>query len=217
MEKIEYLIEQFKTAVGTNYTDFSSLEFMSEFFEWIKSRQDIGKEYVSFIEYMELPFKDTNSAEIGKTQYDTIVSSFETKIITPVTIGLEEILKIEKERIITSDFKVVDNKPILIKPNNKSIEISNDNIKTFITQNPYTPEYISNWEQLHNSGKYSIILGAYGKIYDKDIDKKLNELEALRDKLDEPYKEEFAVMDDNYYYAITSHKPKTLKLSLTRY
>ena len=219
MTYLNYLIEQFKQATGTKNIDINSQLFISEFSEWIRSRQNISENYLNLLEYMELyRFADPDTAEIGKGQYDSIVKPFDTTIITPHSEGLETL---DQSRIITSDFRVFDGTPVLTKTNEKGINqidpITSTTTLTFMTQNPYTPEQIRNWEQLHNSGENNIIVGIYGSIYDKDIEQKIKELEALRDKLYESYKEEHTVIDDTYCYAIASERMvKRLFLERTR-
>lgn len=214
MEKYLYLlVEQFKQATGTKNVDIKSQLFMSEFSEWIKSRQNIGDNYLNLLEYMELyRYSDPDTAEIGKGQYDSIVKPFNTTIITPHSKGLETL---DQSRIITSDFRVYENMPVLCSTNEKGTNlidpITSTSTLTFMTQNPYTSEQIRNWGQLHNSGENNIIVGIYGSIYDKDIEQKIKELETLRDKLYDSYKEEHAVIDDTYCYAIASER-KVLRL-----
>lgn len=208
MTYLNYLIEQFKQATGTKNIDINSQLFISEFSEWIRSRYNIGENYLDLLAYMELyRFSDPDTAEIGKGQYDSIVKPFDTTIITPYSEGLETL---DQSRIITSDFGVFDDIPVLIKTNEKGIDhvnpITSTFTLTFMTQNPYTPEQIRNWEQLHNSGENNIIVGIYGSIYDKDIEQKINELQVLRDKLYESYKDEYIVRDDTYCYAIGSER-----------
>lgn len=205
MEKyLSLLIEQFKQANGVKNVDVNSQTFISEFSEWIRSRQIISDNYLGLLEYMELSgIIDPDTAEIGKGQYDSIVKSFNTTIITPHTKGLETL---EKERIINADLVVMGDTPVLFGANQNGKPVSTSSNLTFMTQNPYTPIELRNWEQLHNSGNYDIIVGVYGSVYDKDIREKIKQLETLRDRLCDSFEEEHTEIDDTYCYAIASER-----------
>lgn len=218
MEKyLNKLIEQFKNATGTKNVDVNSQEFIKEFSEWVKSRKMIGREYGSFIEYMDVhPTIGESSVEVGKGKYDSIVLGTEIPMITPYSEGIER----RNGRIITADFRVYDGTPTIIRHNkggNQLEIVDTQHIRRFITQNPYEQSCISNWEQLHNRGE-NITVGIFGSIYDKDIESKIKQIEMLRDGIDDEfYKEEYATEDDKYYYAISSaRKVKKLYKTLTR-
>ena len=205
MEKyISLLIEQFKQATGIKNVDINSQSFMLEFSEWIKPRHSISNNYLDLLEYMELSqisYPDT--VEVGKGQYDSIVKPFNTTIITPHIAGLETL---GNERVINSEFVVIGNTPVLFGNNRNGKPIATSSALTFMTQNPYTPTQIANWEQLHNGRENDIIVGIYGSVYDKDTESKIKQIEDLRDRLDDSYKEEYAVVGDTYCYAIASER-----------
>ena len=177
---------------------------MLEFSEWIKSRHSISNNYLDLLEYMELSqisYPDT--VEVGKGQYDSIVKPFNTTIITPHIAGLETL---GNERVINSEFVVIGNTPVLFGNNRNGKPIATSSALTFMTQNPYTPVEIRNWENLHNSGNHNIIVGVYGSIHDKDIETKIRQLESLKQRLTDSFKEEQYVIDDTYCYAIASER-----------
>lgn len=220
MEKyLKKLSEQFKQATGTKSIDFNSQAFISEFGEWIRQRQLGAEEYLSLLDYMNLSkVNDPDTAEIGKGRFDTIVKDLDTTIITPYS---KDIIVPNPKRIITSDFRVYEGTPILMRQSEKGTTqidpIITTSTLTFMTQNPYSQEQIANWEELHNGRNSDIIVGIYGSIYDKDTESKIRQIEDLRDKLDDSYAEEYAVFDDTYCYAIAStRKVKRLVKTLTR-
>lgn len=90
-------------------------------------------------------------------------------------------------------------------------------IRRFLTHNPYDQVCIRNWEQLHNAGE-NITVGVFGSIYDKDIEQKIRQLKALRDKMTDGYfKEDYVTSEDSYCYAVSSaRKVKVLEKELTR-
>lgn len=74
--------------------------------------------------------------------------------------------------MITGDFSVYDGILIIMThlEDDRQIKIiDSENIRRFITQNPYKQENIRNWEQLHNQGS-NISVGVFGSIHDKNID-----------------------------------------------
>ena len=205
MEKyLNLLIKQFKQATGIKNIDVNSQSFISEFSEWIKSRQDISRNYLALLDYMELSkVAGYDTTEIGKGRYDTIVKPFNTTIITPHIAGLESL---GNERVINSEFVVIGNTPVLFGSNKNGKPIDTSSTLTFMTQNPYTPFEIRNWEDLHNSGNYDIIVGIYGSINDKDVETKIRQLENLKSRLTDSFKEEETVINGAYYYAIASER-----------
>jgi len=206
MEKyLNKLIEQFKNATGTKNVDVNSQEFVKEFSEWVKSHKIIGEDYISFIEYMDVhpTVISEESVEIGKGKHDSIVLGTEIPMITPYSEGIKR----ENGRIITADFRVYNGTPIIIKHNkdeNQFKAVDTQCVRRFITQNPYEQSCIIDWEQLHNRGE-NITVGIFGSIYDKDIERKIQQIEALRDGLSDDYfKEDYVTEGDSYYYAVSS-------------
>ena len=81
-----------------------------------------------------------------------------------------------------------------------------------MTQNPYSPELIRGWGRLHVSGNVDIIVGAYGRISDKDKEQKLLMLEKLiRDMNFSELKKDYTELEDYYFAAVGSDR-KTLNL-----
>ena len=205
---IKNLIEQFRLATGNKNTDLNSDAFITEFTEWIRGRQKIGKEYTYFLDYMGLRFADSDCAEIGKSVYDTVVKPFNTKLITPAAQSFEK-LKM-RDRIITGNMRAYEGCPVLVRHNikgNQLNQIPNDIILTYITQNPFSQSNISGWEGLHNSGNNNIIVGVYGNAFDKDIDAKIKLIKTLKEKLfSDDFNEDYSTSDDKYFYAIGSKR-----------
>ena len=216
---MEFLIEQYKQATGTKSVDIQSQTFISEFQAWIKQRQLSGTEYLGLLDYMQLyDVRNRETFEIGKGCFDTLVKDFDTTIVTPYS---ERILVPDSTRIITSDFSVCEGMPILLKKVSATVTdiepIYDNNSLTFMTQNPYTPSKIEDWEQLHYNCENGIIVGVYGNTYDKDIEGKIRQLQQLKEKLYDSYIEEHSIVGDTYSYAIASKRAvKVKELVLTR-
>ena len=75
-----------------------------------------------------------------------------------------------------------------------------------MTQNPYSPKHIMNWDEIHNKGEKEIILGVFGNIYDKDSENKIKELKEFKNKLIGSYSEDYMVENDTYCYVVASDK-----------
>lgn len=211
-EYLRNLINQYKRATGINNVDVNSEEFINEFSEWIKIRKKMGDKYSSFIEYMGVNLIDNSSAEVGKGELDSIVLDTNASMITPYS----DKIKKSSDELIDAEFRVYSSVPMIVK--GSKIKLLNaENIKRFITQNPYEKSCIINWEQLHNHGE-NITVGMYGNIYDKDISKKIGQLELLKSNLiGDAFKEEYATEGDIYYYVISSDRiNKSLTKTITK-
>lgn len=201
------LTEQYKKATGDENIDPTSLDFLSEFDDFILERQRILREYQEFICEM-FPYSEENCVEVGKGFLDSIAIDTNIQMITPYIAGINQ----SKQKVINANFKVTDGNPYIFKRTmgKYNIRSVNPNICHFITQNPYSISNISNWDQLHNN-KDMITVGVYGSTFDKDVNSKLEQLKHLKEKLmDDTYYEYYVTEDDMYCYAISS-KPKTLK------
>lgn len=204
----ELLIEQYKQAKGiTKDIDVKQPEFISEFTNWINYMNDISSNYKELLEYMELyDYVNYDTIEVGKGKFDSIVKNYNTTIVTPHSTGLNNT---SNRHVITADFRVYS-KPMLIRTNESGLRnlspITSNLLLTFMTQNPYNLNSIKNWELLHTSDKYKIIVGMFGNRTDKDKTKKINALKDLRDKLEKSYKEEYAVINDSYCYVVATDK-----------
>ena len=204
------LINQFISAEGINSKDLKSRQFFADFSEWVRIRQNIGKQYIRLLDQLELEFYSSECAEIGKCGLDSIVKPFNTTIITQV----DKIIQVDPKRIIKGDFKVKQSIPVLekydLEGNPKYIDLRKY-FKIYMTQNPYSEKSILGWENLHNSRgtDTSIICGVYGKIYDKDIKGKIAQLNELKSKLKkESFVSDYEEDNDNYFYVIASENDR---------
>lgn len=213
---VKNLINQFTVANGIQNPDINSEQFVEEFSHWLKARKTIGKEYTYFIDYMGFSFANPECAEIGKGQYDSIVLPFDTTIITPASKTFKEL---DSKRIITGNMRVYESTPLLVRHSKKGRnfidQIPSDIIRTYMTQNPFTPSSIMGWEELHNSGVADIIVGIYGSTQDKDMDKKIKQMQSFKDKIQTRCIDEMAVAGDSYFYAVGSER-LVKKLTKTR-
>ena len=205
-----FLMEQYQKANGYKYVDFASKTFKNDYLEWLKDRKKQGYRYLDFLYEMNPKVLERTTAEIGKTEFDTLTEPFDTTIISH--FEFKNIA--DKTRLIPAFVKVVDEELLLqILPQGKvKLVFLPKKINLLMTENPYTPYSISNWDTLHNSGNYDIIVGVYGSIYDKDIKEKLNLLKNIREKiLFGDYKYNLNTDNDIYYAAIASDRKQKIK------
>ena len=102
---------------------------------------------------------------------------------------------------------MLDNVPMLERPSKPMVEIPEDEVTTFMTQNPFSFSHIRDWENLHNSGRSNIILGVYGSILDKDANSKLRQMDVFKSNLlTDDYVSEYASLGDTYLYAVGSNR-----------
>jgi len=122
---IEKLVEQFKSATGTKKVDINSQKFIEEFNKWIKVREIIGKEYTSFIDYMETypNVISEESVEIGKGEYDSIALDTKVNMITSYSKGTNK----TSGEIIDADFEIYEGTPLIIRhgKSKKQIDVVN--------------------------------------------------------------------------------------------
>lgn len=201
------LTEQYQNATGCKNIDPTSLEFLTEFDEWIIERQKILKEYKEFINDM-FPYNEHNCVEIGKGCLDSIAIDTNIQMITPYISGINQ----NQQKVINANFKVTDGTPYIFKRTMGKYNIRNlnPNINHFITQNPYSITNINKWETLHNNGDI-ITVGVYGSVFDKDTTTKIEQLKQFKEKLiPDTYYDYHIIEDDMYCYTISS-KPKILR------
>lgn len=204
---LDILIEQYQKATGIKYVETCSGSFLKEFLEWVEQRQKIGENYIRLLNSMNVNYDDTKCAEIGKTEYDSVVMSYHTTIISPYIISNKPE---HLGKLILGDFTIVDANPTLLKILNGRIvkrAIEAYQIKTFMTQNPTSDSEIKDWKYLHNCGDNNIIIGMYGNTYDKDLEDKLKRIKNFAETLTKAdYKEDFDSVGDTYFYALASER-----------
>lgn len=207
---LEKLFDQYKQIMGFKNLTLKELKnpnFKKEFILWIQERQKYGYRYLDFLYEINQQILDRTTAEVGKTELDSIVMPFDTTIISE---GEFEDIE-DKSRLIRSKFIVYEEMPVLYFDScnyPKLVALPERRIDTFMTQNPYSPYSISNWNGLHNSGNFDIVVGVYGDIHDKNIENNLKMLELLKEGIiGNDYKFDYNT-DGNIYYAAVASKRK---------
>lgn len=204
MSYIENISKQYQDATGVRTIDFSSKQFLDELESWTSERQKMGKIYIEILKHMGLSgFDSIYCAETNKGLLDTVVRDHSTTIITPYCELFQK--EIDEERIVKGYMSIVSGLPVLFLDGIRGPEISG--IDSYMTQNPYSPLHIQDWDKLHKSGSYNIIVGAYGKVYDKDKYQKeqmISELVERIDSSDIVY--DYFEYEDDYYTVVGSER-----------
>ena len=200
-----YLVEQYKEANGYHFNDMDTPSFYKDYKNWLEERKKQGYRYLDFLYEMRRDILEKTTAEVGKTDLDSIVEPFETTIISPYEFDSLE----DKTRHIPARMQVLDEEICLQFPVKDQIRlmILPRKLNLLMTENPYTTYSIKDWDSLHNSGNYDIAVGIFGSIYDKDIKYKLELLKSLKEKvLFGDYKYDLNCDNDIYYAALVSDR-----------
>ena len=206
-----YLYDQFRKANGLEKLDLNSKKFMEDFSYWLKDMKKRGEIYLEFLESIGINIDCYDVAEIGKGKSDSIVQDLTTTIVTPYPEGINR-NGFEYSRLITARLKIFDGIPTFIsrdKLGNRIIDdLSPSMFSLFMMQNPYTPNHLKCWEELHNNSNSNILVGVFGSIYDKDSVHKLEELNSLKNKLIGSYYEDYGINGDTYTCIVISDKSR---------
>ena len=211
MEKdltFEILVEEFNKINRSRLTlkNLKREKIRKEFACWLQERMKYGYRYLDFLCEMNEHILERTTAEVGKTEYDSLVLPFDTTIISPYEFKELD----DRERLINSKFMVYEEKPVLYFDRQEQptpVVIQEQGINTFMTQNPYSPYSTLYWHDLHNSGHFDIAVGIYGSIYDRNIREKLIIMKNLKEKIiGDDYKYDFNCDGDIYFAALVSDR-----------
>lgn len=204
MSYLDNLSKQYQDATGARIIDINSKQFLKELHSWTSERQKMGKEYLELLNRIGLyDFSSSYYAEIGKGCIDTIVGDYSTTIITPYTDYMNQI--VDERRIVRGFMSVVSEVPVLVIDG--VIEKTISDIDTYMTHNPYSPLHIQDWDRLHTSGSFDIIVGAYGKISDRDRNQKTKMIRDLVESIGTlDIKEDYIEYGEDYYTFVGSDR-----------
>jgi len=192
---LEYLAKQYIKAKGIkSKRNLNDPKFVEDLLFWIREMNEIGNKYTTYLEELGLDFDRSTCAEVGRSELDTVVAPYETTIITPVS---KYIPNVDRNRIINANVRVSDNTPYLVR-GSKKIVAPTYTFDTYMTQNIYTMSEVANWDNLHNGGKHSIIVGAFGYAGDKDIYPKLNQIHRFQERLDSDVVYDYSLIGDSF-------------------
>ena len=197
------LFKQYCAARGIDKIQCSFEDFERDFSSWLSEQKETGSEYLSIIKRFNLFSANDKCAEVNKSMEDSITLPFRTKLITPY---IDNTSVNESDRVI--DFNLYINKthvvPVITSDTVNMMVVPREQVKTYMTQNPYNFDMIDGWDILHNSGRSDIIVGVYGNTNDKDRQQKIDSLVQFKRKLNGLYREFNYVINDKYFYVVGS-------------
>ena len=219
-DNLKHVLIQFANATGIKGLTINNVihnsEIKSSLLRFIMDKKMASNRFIDFIYDMNADVLERTTAEVGKRECDSVTVPFDTTIISPYEYKEVE----DKERIIPARLVVWDEKPVIYFKTStlRSMYILPEKrIETLMTSNPDTLTEIANWDGLHNSGNFNIMVGIYGYLYDKDKETKLQILKTIKEKLlDNDYIFDYNTINDIYLAAITSDREKKLRKVKTR-
>ena len=206
-----YIARDYCNAVGIDldtintYSYSNDKEFVRDLAMFLSIRRDIGKKYLKILKKLNLSpdFKKRLKAEVGKGPMDSILSNDKNSVaITPYHTDP----KLIPSRLVITEKGICFFKNLV----DKSLIPITTTVDTFLTQNPYNEEVIKDWEFIPQTKSGKIIVGAYGKTYDKDYDQKIRALREFKSRVNNAISEH-TIIGDNYFYFVTNkEEPKQL-------
>ena len=203
----KHVARQYVKARGLELLPMQEIKNSDDFWMWLDERQKLGREFASLLNDMGYNFGDSNCAEIGKGNGDSIVQHFNTTIISP----FGRYLRGAKDRVIEANVKAIDGKPYLIKTEgNAKSPIPTDIIDTYLFHNVTSKKDLEGWDEVAQNKDISIILGVFGNTQDKDLKDRIEIVESFVDSLDGiDCVEEYETKGNGYIYTAGIQKRKT--------
>ena len=186
------LVEQYIKA--TNNQNYDN----NKFIDWLNEYIKMTKEYSIYMDYIGVDLESSLSAEVEKGKYDSIVS--ESSLI--ISKYADTLNKEKSELIFKNNELAILKKGIIMYP---------DEIELFITHNPYSLDLVNNWNKIHNDLGKNICIGVYGKIYDNDIQDKIEFMKHFKTRLNSEITVNYDTKFDNVFCTITSDRKKLVK------
>lgn len=200
----DYLIEHYKHAKGIKNNDVYSKEFIKGFSHYLEQMNIMGNEFLNYLDFLNLDYKNSNCAEVGKGPHDTLVKPFDTKFLS---LNTGELTDVDKSRFMIGNLRIYEGKACLLRGHKLEV-IPKSVVGTYFVHNPYSFNSLYGITDIHNNDSANIILGVYGSNYDKDKVKKIERLEIFKENLVGDYISEYDTFDDAYYYILASGKAK---------
>lgn len=168
-----------------------------EFITWVNEYKKTTKEYADFLTSYDIDLNSPSLAEVGKGMIDSIIG--------PEAIEVSDFSEsLKRPKIILKDAK----KGLIIQEDKRILTLDDLDIKRLITQNPNGYSEIDDFVTLAKRLNENITFGVYGSFSDKDIEEKNNMIKKLLESIEDT-KYEFDTLNDHFYMAVTTKKPKT--------
>lgn len=186
--------------------DLFASGFIQYFLNWLEELQKSTIDYSAYLSFLDFDLKNNYLCEVGQGHYDSVLynSNYRGIILSPYS----ELLNYYNGNIIVNgNLEFINNTPLIV-PTSKERKAHYPvdlGIKTFLTENIPSPEKISKWANLKDT-THSLIIGAFGSTWDKDIDEKIKAIKYLK----ELYPDEFIIssttINNTYCELIASKK-----------
>lgn len=182
------LLKQFHEADGIKeYKDIDD-----EFLSWLLEYQKVLEELKEYYYSLGLEIDEWSSFELDKGLLDSII------------LDKEKTISMFQER--KSELFIYDNHPFQISEQGIR-QISGSDL--FYTYNPFSEENIRKLRRLSQIGGL-IAISAAGKIYDKDIAKKISMINKQFEDLDT--ESSYEESRDNYFYTLFTPRKRKAKI-----
>lgn len=212
---IEALKEQYMQATGNFTLNKNTEDFNKGFIQWLVKRNEISIYFIDLLDEYGYDFYDPNSAEIGKSEFDSIVLPYNNTIITPYADSFHEKYQ---DRVIDATFRVYDGIPAIntnnylkVKHNNKGLNMFRK-INNVLIHNPYNLMEASCFKDLQGCNSFDATIGVFGNQDDKDMNNKLQLLENQYKFCDKDSVVYDIVYDQDMYFGLITPKVKINKL-----
>lgn len=192
--KSEYLFclyYQYCKSAGKKYDKFNILND-TDFVEWVSRLYKQTKMYGDYLSFLDINLSDETAIEINKGEYD----SLGLKLVSVVS-SFGETFGLDNGRLI-----IYDDRPLVLM---SSSIFKVDNCDLFLTHNPYNICDIDKIKQLHDIG-FSICLGMYGRISDKDRETKVKKLHSMANETTDGLGFYYDTADDDYFACVKSKR-----------
>lgn len=186
--------------------DLNASGFMKYFLTWLEELKNSAIDYAAYLSSLNLELKNYYLCEVGQGSYDSILynSNYRGIILSPYC---KEFNYCNGNIIVNGNLEFINGTPLIV-PSSKARKAHYPvdlGIKTFLTENIPSPEKISKWANLKDT-THSLIIGAFGSTWDKDIDEKIKAIKYLK----ELYPDEFIIssttINNTYCELIASKK-----------
>ena len=197
-DKMYDLFRQFCDAYGINNPKLDDQKMVKAFYDWLyEEKKDNDAFYLNQLDLLGVDYKKATTIEVGKGVDDSLVLPYSTMILPKDKEGLEQY----GNRVIIGNLKFHGNLPFIIQ---KGVHVDHsipcDNYNTFMTQNPYRPYDLNDWEKLP-AGFHDLVVGVYGDVNDYDMEAKRDMLFKFMQKINPQYEPDLSEIETLDKYA----------------
>ena len=197
---------QYLNAIGktTNDIDISSKPFNTELLDWLSVRDESKSLFKYNLCYMGIGYDFSFTAELNKGVRDTVVSEYmDTFIVSPYAFTFKD----SRKGLFNGKIRLVDE-----NSNVNSCNPNNYSFMSYLVHNPYYNFSVDSIMNLYYLCGYQIVFGVYGKVYDKDMEKKKQMLLGVKNILMDCCTDSYIERNDDYCYVVASDYTRCKKI-----